>query len=271
MGRGGGSSWPRLLVLASCACQIVVAASAAGQDPLTGTIRGVVRDSLGEPVVGAGISLQPGGRQAWADTAGRFTMGGVPVGAYKVRVRRVGFRPEETPVDVTAGDVTRVEFALIRVPPTLDTVVVRGERQCSRYTYAGFLCRQADHRGFTMTAAEIEAKEPVFVADIFYGRPEFRIVATPRGRDFVSVVGWRCVVRLVNGSPISVANPEPDVGDLFAVEVYQRTEVPPEYIQWNWRGSVQSGARGGARQPRGGGAHGPCTLVNFWTRDAKRK
>jgi hypothetical protein len=151
-------------------------------------------------------------------------MGGVPVGAYKVRVRRVGFRPEETPVEVTAGDVTQVEFALIRVPPAVDTVVVRGVRQCSRYTYAGFLCRQADPRGLAVPEADIEAKQPTFVADIFYGVRGFRIVVG-RDRDgffqreFISTAGWRCTVRVVNGAPISDFNQEPRVDNLLAVEV----------------------------------------------------
>ncbi len=60
-----------------------------GADSLRSSITGMVRDSLGFPVVGATVMISPGGFILRTDSSGRFDARGTPVGNVAVRVRRL--------------------------------------------------------------------------------------------------------------------------------------------------------------------------------------
>lgn len=63
-------------------------------------IRGVVRDSAGNPLSDAWISVTPGGTGAWSDATGAYTLT-VAEGSYRVSVSKTGWRsPPEQAVSV---------------------------------------------------------------------------------------------------------------------------------------------------------------------------
>ena len=98
-----------------------------GAQGTTGSITGRVVDSTTQqPVANATVNVvgtQVGGLTR-AD--GRYFLNGVPVGAQRLRVARIGFGAQETPVTVTAGGTATVDFTVVAVAATLSEVVVTG-------------------------------------------------------------------------------------------------------------------------------------------------
>ena len=222
-------------------------------DSLTTTLSGSVRDSLGLPITGASIMLAPAGIILRSDSGGAFLSRVVPVGRVNLSVRRLGFSPADTTTLVHVGVDNVVDIVLQRVPQALPEVVVEADRQCRRYSLEGILCRRETGRGLFIGYEDVLAKKPVYLGDLLRDTPGFRVDVTPRGRTAKSVVGWRCIKTLVDGDELKRTNPTPRPQDVFAVEVFQPRDIPPEYRHWYWREKY------------------PCTLVVFWSKRVLRR
>ena len=117
-------SWP-LLVSLGAVTGVLAPGAVFAQS--TGRIVGTVTDSAGtRPLanVGVGVVTQPLG--ARTDSAGRYTIGNVAPGRYRVRAQLIGFAAREDTVDVAAGQTATVNFRLARTSVTLEQVVVVG-------------------------------------------------------------------------------------------------------------------------------------------------
>lgn len=245
---------PRHLLVAallSLSAQLVIAQTPAlaTPDSLTGRLSGTVRDSIGTPVVGASIVITPGGAILRTDDSGSFALTRSPVGRIQLKVRRLGFFPVDTQAVIAVGSDNVVNVVMQRLTHQLEAVVITAERrQCERFSLDGVLCRREVGNGRFIGYEQILAKKPVFIADIFRDEPGFRIGVNKYGRTYASIEDWRCVMQIVDGDEIKRTNPLPRPQDVFAVEIYQRGEYPPEYWHWAWRGRY------------------PCTLVVFWTK-----
>ncbi len=79
-----------LPALAVAACSSPDQPSSNASHVLTGAVLG----GAGKPVVGASITLDPGGRSAVTDGSGRFSVGGLEPGSYRVAAARDGFSTE---------------------------------------------------------------------------------------------------------------------------------------------------------------------------------
>lgn len=79
-------------------------------------IQGMVKDALGRPLAGVGLSLQgPGGEvvgKAKTDAEGHFVFNGITSGAYAVLGEKPGFKTESALVQVTAGSNATAEMTL---------------------------------------------------------------------------------------------------------------------------------------------------------------
>src|SRR5262249_16792220 len=62
------------------------------------------------------------------DERGHFRISGIPSGRVMLMIRRIGYVSLPTVLDVSAGDTLRSSFALERVVPALDTVVVAAQK-----------------------------------------------------------------------------------------------------------------------------------------------
>lgn len=92
-------------------------------------ISGVVRDSTGRPLGGAGIALDPNGspRVTRADDQGRFLFENVAPGTYSLRVTWIGYQPENRIIEVTEPGL-HVNVVLTALPRRLDTLKVVARR-----------------------------------------------------------------------------------------------------------------------------------------------
>lgn len=90
------------------------------------TVSGVVLvDSLERPIAGAEVELVGTPFRTRSDSAGRFNLRGVPVGAYRLQLRAVGYAPLVLDVQLTAEGLEGVEALLRPVAQELERVRIR--------------------------------------------------------------------------------------------------------------------------------------------------
>lgn len=91
--------------------------------PAPHAVRGVVRDSAGQPLAAATVRLLELGRTTTTTADGRFGFAAVEAGTYRLSVALIGYAPVVRPVTVADADVT-VDLALRRVVVELAEVQV---------------------------------------------------------------------------------------------------------------------------------------------------
>ena len=131
----------------------------------TGTIQGVVLDSLGiEPLAGARVGMVGSNQTVFTDENGEFVIRGLTGGRYQVSishpsVEEVGFRPPPIVEEVVEGQVTAVQF---RMPAKSDVVfeACRGESQ--EDGSAAVLGQVVDRRGRALPGATVSLTWEIF-------------------------------------------------------------------------------------------------------------
>ena len=108
-----------LITLGAIAYASVPAQAAAGR----GSIRGVVMDASGSPLIGAAVVVLPDTeaekadrvvRRASTDSEGKFTAAGIVPGRYRVKAEADGFKPVELAADVRPNKVTVFDSIFLR-------------------------------------------------------------------------------------------------------------------------------------------------------------
>jgi hypothetical protein len=142
------------------------------------------------------------------------------------------------------------------VPQVLAGVQITADRQCARFTIEGILCRRETGRGFFMDRQEVLAKGaafPDYPSLVLRDVPGFRRSLHGSTHTVESTVGWRCIKYIVDGGFPYSFNPIRKVSELYAVEVYQPPDIPPEYRHWYWVDNKKAKIAT------------PCTLVVMWS------
>ncbi|HEX2716561.1 MAG TPA: TonB-dependent receptor [Gemmatimonadaceae bacterium] len=102
-------------------------AAQAGAQDATGTIRGRVLDGPSQqPLVSVNVVVEGTTLGASTRDDGSFVMSGVPAGAQRLRVTRIGYAPQTRDVTVTAGAASEITFTLERQATVLEEVVSVG-------------------------------------------------------------------------------------------------------------------------------------------------
>jgi iron complex outermembrane receptor protein len=100
----------------------------AAQAQTTGSLRGRVTTTDGEPVEAVSVGLQGQTFGSITDSQGQFTINNVPAGSYTLAVSAVGLKSAQQTVTVTAGQRTTLDFRLAESAAELQEVVVQGAR-----------------------------------------------------------------------------------------------------------------------------------------------
>jgi hypothetical protein len=79
-----------------------------------------VTDSTRNPLAAVEVTIIGSGRSARTDASGAFEFQDIPLGSYKILIRRLGFRPQSQDVTVVAGSSPIFSFALAAAPQLLD-------------------------------------------------------------------------------------------------------------------------------------------------------
>ena len=131
-----------------------------------GTIDGVVSDSNLVPLRGAFVSILGTTIRVGTGPNGRFRIVRVPAGQYLLIVKRVGYRPVSSVVDVAVSDTLRVSYTLDEAPAvtTLGTVVVSEPATADRL--AGFEARRKLGVGQFLTGEQINKANTVYTTEL---------------------------------------------------------------------------------------------------------
>ena len=225
---------------------------AQGAESGRAVIRGVVRSDAGLALANVEIFDSTDHVRVRSGAHGEFSLT-TNGGSHRISVRLPGHRPVDTTFVIRAGESRKFDPVLVRFT-TLDTVVTRElPVDCNDATVvAGFNCRRLHLNGIFLDQLEIARKQPVFLADAFWGVPGLVLEGTRNGRRVASKDG-RCIQLLIDGRP-PVGPHLPEAKDLRAVEVYEKYEdVPYPYRTYSW-------APPGKSMPVV-----PCVIINMWT------
>jgi hypothetical protein len=128
----------------------------------------VIDDATDAAIAGVSVSIagQPGERVT--DERGRFVYPSQRPGKVVFLFRRLGYNPGTLTVDATAGDTTRVTFAMTAAPQALTTVAVRDTTNSLSPFLSGFDRRMANHAGSAtyITRDVIEMRKPSLTTDL---------------------------------------------------------------------------------------------------------
>jgi len=119
-----------------------------------GVIDGAITDSSLVPLGDATAWVLGSRIEVLTGANGRFRIERLPAGRYLLLVRRIGFTPVSTAVQVDEGDTARVWFSLNRVAAALDTVRVVARNESGRFSE--FAARRTAGDGQFLTQTEIE-------------------------------------------------------------------------------------------------------------------
>ncbi len=221
-------------------------------------VRGIVTDSVGNPLRGVEVLALQQERSARTDANGRFVIRGVPWGQVVLMARSVGWKAQEQVVRINEdGSSREVRFALSRAVQLIDTLRIVSQDGCAPFRFEGFECRRRAGIGQFRGPDELEALRPDYWADMFEGMTGLRrepFQDMQRGRldwTVVSTAGWRCLMEGFNGRLRTAREEIIFPNQIYAIEyfdVYER--VPEHYKRLAW--------------PTG--QDKPCGLVMYWTK-----
>jgi len=199
-------------------------------------------------MLNAEIVVDPSGRRARTDSAGRFAFDSLDAKQFTIRARRVGYAPTEWTIDLSKGGHADVQLTLGARVAALDTVFVFDGRPCEAQKYEGFMCRRATTKGRFIDYGDIDSMNVLYSADLLREVGGFSTVVRPTRIGPTRVASsTHCTIVLMNGVPASWATIPESPFDVIGVEVYQTpSEVPKEFRRYTW-------------------GKESCWLVAYWT------
>jgi hypothetical protein len=230
---------PRRPAAFAVALLLISAAPGAVRSQMSGTLTGVVRDSAGAPVAHAQLFMR--GTRATSDSLGRYRLAAVPAGFDTLSVRRVGFAPFETGLDIAGGTERVFDVYLRAVPGVLPRVTTQAD-STDRVYLADFYRHRDAGTGVFLNRREIEAKKALRTSDILRRFPGMRFVTDRGGRTQLRMSRSNCAPDYwIDGQRAPLLNiDDVPLQDIEALEVYRgESGMPPEF---NNRGNRQCGA-----------------------------
>ena len=212
------------IVHSLCACQLAVLAADA---------------HTGVPIPDARVEIAEYNLTQRTDSMGELRFAKVQTGLVLVTASRLGYQPMKAAVVLRPRDSNAVVFLMHKLPPTLDTVRVKGD-YWSPYA-SEFETRMRTGLGRFLRAAQLDSARGESVADLvanrFPGiraqwsdsRTSVRIMSTHSSTSLASR-GWGCVVRVyLDGQRRRLDDVAALVAqDLIGVEYYS-IAPPPQY------------------------------------------
>lgn len=228
----------------------------------SGVIDGAVADTALRPVSFAEVVILRTDIRMQTNGAGRFRFIDVPPGQYLLIVRRIGFRPTSSIIQVGARDTLRLSFTLEPALAQLDTVIVTERRQSLRLLE--FEERRRQGVGFFITQEQIEKRNLPVAADYLRLAPSIALAPSPNPSGISELVAISkreggslfgdganaCAMQIVvDGVPMPPRFPLellPTPREIAGIEVYNGpATVPAKYNGLDRR----------------------CGMVLVWTRD----
>lgn len=231
---------PATIILLLWAGPLWAQAAPMAQDPARTTVVAVVADTLGNPVPQAEVSIDQTSMRAVTDAGGRAAFAGVPIGRFKLRVRRLGFREVISEIEVTAASFAEIRLVMRPIAAVIDRVIVKDAmgkkpaRLAKTTRFDDFYTRRARESGTFLTREDIDKRDPDRTIDLLHSIPGLRV--TYRG--MVPMVSFaRCkngVQYFIDGQRLNdglteITSLHPN--QVEAIEIYHGlAAVPPQFI-----------------------------------------
>ncbi len=228
----------------------------------SGVIDGTVADSALKPVAFAEVTVLRTDIKLQTNSQGRFRLVDVPAGQYLLIVRRLGFRPVSSIIQVGVRDTLRLSFTMEPALQNLGEVVVTAESKSLRMQE--FEARRAQGWGFFLTEEQITKRNLPVSADYLRLAPSISLAPTPNAsgipdlvaiskREGGSIYGdgaGACAIQIVvDNVPMPPRFPLellPNPKEIAGIEVYSGPATVP--AQFN-------------------GLDRRCGMVLIWTKD----
>lgn len=240
------------------------AARPAAAPRVTGFIDGIVSDTAMRGVGFAEVLIVRTDIRLQTNSQGRFRFYDVPPGQYLLIVRRIGFRPISSIIQVNARDTLRLSFVMEPAVRVLDSVIVLDRQLTPKM--AAFEERRRQGFGFFLTESEIEKRNLPVAADYLRLAPSISLAPSPNAsgiselvaiskREGGSIFGdgaGACALQIVlDGIPMPPRFPLellPTPKEIAGIEVYDGpATVPPQFNGLDRR----------------------CGMVLVWTKDGR--
>lgn len=221
-----------------------------------GSVRGLVRDSLGGVVSDAHVAVKGSTARATSSSFGAFRLAGLPPGEAVLEVRRLGYRPFSAPITVAAGRELEFDVRLSTVPEQLAPVQIVRRPEVYDSRLAGFNARKSKHVGYFVTREKLDRMSSARFVDALREMPSVSVRTLRGGVVTVSLRGARCAPQFyMDGFPATSGTMDLDMIDLSGVEgieVYSgMSSIPAEFMI----------ATGGER----------CGVIAVWSRPFRPK
>lgn len=209
---------------------VAVSARAMPQAP-TGALVGVVRDTARAPIAAATVMVAQAA--TISDSAGHFSLLGLPAGKVTVKVRRLGYGPASMVLELAAGGRDSMVVTLIALPVELPGLTTSADSRL-RVHLADFYRHREGGMGRYYDRAQITAMRISALSDVMRRLPGVRVSPDRNGRYSIRMGRstrncqpdfWVDNVRanLLNVDDVPVT-------DIEAIEVYNGPGgLPPEY------------------------------------------
>lgn len=201
----------------------------------TARLTGRVLNRATQPIVGARVQLEGTTRVADTRGNGEFVLDSLPPGTQTVSVRKLGYAPIESAVDLLSRETRSVTLSMDDFVPVLETVRVSAQRERA-LDNVGYARRKRVGNGWYMEGDDLSTRAAQFFSDVLRVAPGIRI-QQQGGRQFITssrdpING--CVNIWIDGTQWQQIEPG-DIDDfvkpheLAAIEVYSPTTTPAEY------------------------------------------
>ena len=156
----------------------VAAIPAHGQVGSSGIAGRVVDAESRRPIAHALVQLRVLDRTVETDSVGAFTIPNIPAGFFAIRVIRIGYAPVERNLNVMAGRVTMIEYALTAEAAVLPEVSVSGkpEEVEGSAILAGFEERRKMGGGTFLDEATLTRYATRRMSDVLRGAANLRMI-----------------------------------------------------------------------------------------------
>ncbi len=178
-----------------------------------GTVTGTAKDSVGSPLQGALVQLDPGGKQAATDNQGQFRVSDVAPGDYTLTLSYVGFTPFTKSIKVDAGQVAAVGEAMLQVASRTDQVLVTAARVQGE-AEAINIERTADNILQVLPAKVITSLPNTNIADAVGRLPSVTLERDEGEGKYVQIRGTEPRLSNVTINGVHVPSPEANVRNI---------------------------------------------------------
>ncbi len=166
------------------AAALLIGSAGGGAQTPTASITGRVIGENGQPINGAQVRLVNTTLGTLTADNGRYTLGNLPVGQYRIRAQMLGNRPIERAVTLAQGQTLTEDFTLRKQVLELDAVVVTGTAGAARQREVGNAVAQID-----MTKVQ---EPPQNVGQLLQGRaPGMTVMTSSAGSGSGSMIRLR--------------------------------------------------------------------------------